>query len=313
MERLEAMRIFVSVAEARSFAAAARKLSLSPASTTRAVSSLEKQVGALLLSRTTRAVHLTPAGARYLEDCKRILAEIAEAEQSAAGLHGEPRGQITVTASAMFGRMVVAPLVLEFLNRHAAMNARLLLWDRIVDLAEEGIDVAVRIAHLADSASTAIRVGSVRRVLCAAPKYLAAHGRPTKPADLADREAIAFVNGTGVAGWSFALGSKAATVTPRAQLVVNSAEVAVQAAVGGRGFVRLLSYQVVPELERGELVVVLEEFEPPPVPVHVVHLEGRRAAARVRAFVDFAVAELRAHRALHHDARPAASKGRARR
>jgi DNA-binding transcriptional LysR family regulator len=310
VERLDAMRIFVTVGEQRSFAAAARKLSISPASTTRAVSGLERRVGALLLSRTTRAVNLTEAGARYLEDCKRILAEVADAEQSAAGLHSEPRGQISVTGSTMFGRMFVAPMVLEFLQRHAEMSARLLLLDRVVDLAEEGIDVAVRIAHLPDSGSSAIRVGSVRRVLCAAPSYLAKHGRPKNPGDLAKHQAVAFSADASAAGWSFAGPSRIATVTPRAPLVVNSAEVAVQAAVAGRGFARLLSYQVVPELQRGELVVLLREFEPAPIPVSIVHLEGPRAAGRVRAFVEFAVATLRSHPALGFGAGRATTRGK---
>ena len=295
MDRLESMRVFVAVAEAEGFAPAARRLAMSPAAVTRAVAALEERIGAQLLRRTTRIVRLTEAGGRFLADCKRILAEIDEAESSAAGSHAEPRGQLAVTAPVMFGRMYVAPVALDFLARHPRVTTRLLFLDRVVDLIDEGLDVAIRIAHLPDSSLRAVQVGSVRRVVCAAPAYLAARGTPRTPADLARHDAIGFSVGALAEPWAFAYGE---TVSPPAQLVVNSNDVAIAAAIAGRGVARVLSYQIAPELRAGTLEIVLADFEPPRVPISVVYAEARRAAAKVRAFVDFAVERFRADASL---------------
>ena len=299
MDRYDTMRIFAAVAEEQGFARAARRLAMSPPAVSRAVFELEERIGTRLLHRTTRSVRLTEAGARYLADCKRILGEVEEAEASAAGSHAEPRGQFAVTAPVMFGRLHVAPILLDFLARHPRVTARTLLVDRIVDLMEEGLDVAVRIAHLSDSSLSAARVGLVRRVVCASPDYLAARGTPQTPAELAHHDAIAFSQATEPQQWSFAAGAGVVTVEPPAQLTVNTADVAIAAAVAGRGLTRVLSYQIAAELRAGQIEIVLAEFEPPPLPIHIVHLEGRRAAARVRAFVDFAVERLRADRSLN--------------
>ena len=290
------MRVFVAVAEAQGFAPAARRLAMSPPAVTRAISALEERIGTRLLHRTTRIVRLTEAGNRFLADCKRILGEIEEAEASAAGSHAEPRGQLAVTAPVMFGRMYVAPIVLDFLAHHPRVTARMLFLDRLADLIDEGLDVAVRIAHLPDSSLHAVRVGSVRRVVCASPDYLAARGTPQTPADLSQHDAIAFALGASPEQWSFA---SSETVSPPTQLIVNSNDVAIAAAVAGRGIARVLSYQIVPELRAGKLQVVLAEFEPPPLPISLVYAEGRRAAAKVRVFVDFAVERLRADRSLN--------------
>ncbi|WP_437631872.1 LysR family transcriptional regulator [Sorangium sp. So ce854] len=293
MDRLDTMRVFVAVAEETGFAPAARRLSMSPPAVTRAISALEERIGTRLLQRSTRVVRLTEAGARFLADCKRILGEIEEAEASAAGSHAELRGQIGVTAPVTFGRMFVAPAVFDFLARHPRVSARTLLVDRVVDMLDEGLDVAVRIAHLPDSSLSAIRVGSVRLVVCASPDYLAARGAPGTPADLGRLDTIALSQAASPAEWSFASGGRVEKVLPPSQLLVNTADVAIAAAVAGRGLARVLSYQAGPELRAGRLRIVLPAFEPPPVPVHVVHPEGRRAAARVRAFVDFLVERLR--------------------
>ncbi|WP_437672864.1 LysR family transcriptional regulator [Sorangium sp. So ce131] len=293
MDRLETMRVFVAVAEEEGFAPAARRLRMSPPAVTRAVSALEERIGTRLLHRTTRIVRLTEAGARFLADCKRILGEIEEAEASAAGSHAELRGQLAVTAPVMFGRMFVAPVLFDFLSRHPGVSARTLLVDRVVDLLEEGLDVAVRIAHLPDSSLSAIRVGAVRRVVCASPGYLAARGAPRTPADLARFDTISFSLAGSPVEWVFGSGAKVERIDPPSQLVVNTVDVGIAAALAGRGLVRVLSYQIGPELSDGRLEIVLSEFEPPPVPIHVVHPEGRRAAARVRAFVDFLVERLR--------------------
>ncbi|MDR6289536.1 MULTISPECIES: LysR family transcriptional regulator [Inquilinus] len=298
MDRLDSMRIFVAVAETGGFATAARRLVLSPPAVTRAVAAVEDRVGARLLHRTTRIVRLTEAGARFLEDCRRILAEVEEAEAAAAGLHAEPRGQVSITAPVLFGRLHVAPILFDVGIRHPLMVVRSFFIDRVVNLAEEGYDVAVRIAELPDSGLSAIRVGTVRRVVCASPAYLAAHGVPQTPADLADHDAIPFGQGVAARDWVFRRGDRTETVTPRARLIVNQADVAVAAAVAGHGLTRVLSYQMAADHRAGRLQTVLEDFEPPPIPIHVVHQEGRRATARVRALVDLVAAGLRADPAL---------------
>src|SRR5262245_21178302 len=207
MDRLETMRVFVAVAEERGFAPAARRLALSPPAVTRAIAALEQRVGVRLLQRTTRVVRLTEAGTRYLADCKRILADLETAETAAAASQVEPSGELVITAPIVFGRMFVAPLLLEFVSRHAQVSARTLLADHVVDLVENGVDVAVRIARLPDSSLTALKVGSVRRLLCASPAYLAARGTPRTPADLAAHDTIVFASsGAAQTEWDFGAG-----------------------------------------------------------------------------------------------------------
>ena len=299
MDHFESMRTFVAVAEASSFASAARQLAQSPPAVTRAVAALEERIGARLLHRTTRSVRLTDAGTRYLGDAKRILAELEEAEASAAGAHAAPQGQLAITAPVMFGRMHVAPVVLDFLARHPAVSVRLMLADRLVDLMEEGLEVAVRIAHLEDSSLTAVRVGEVRRVVCASPAFLAKQGRPRTPADVTRATIVTFATGPAPAPWVFAKDGAVERMHPPARFSANSNDVTIAAAEAGAGFVRALSYQVAPQLRAGTLEIVLPDYEEPPLPVHVVHVAGRRASARVRAFVDLAVDRLRRDPALN--------------
>jgi DNA-binding transcriptional LysR family regulator len=301
MDRLQTMSVFVAVAEEAGFAAAARRLSLSPPSVTRAVSELERRLGAKLLHRTTRSVQVTDAGQRYLADCRRILTEIEEVDRHAAGIHAPPRGAVTVTASVLFGRMVMAPILLELLDRYPEISLTSLFVDRVVHMVEEGIDVAIRIAVLPDSSLSAVRVGSVRRVLCAAPGYLDARGRPDTPSDLAGHETIDFVNMTPGGDWTFEADGKVQRFRPRTRLRVNSADPAIAAAVGGRGITRVLSYMIAEELAAGSLELVLDRFAPPAVPVHVVHKEPGQTSARVRAVVDHLVERLRASGALDHE------------
>lgn len=299
MDSLDSLRVFVAVAEARGFAPAARKLGFSPPAVTRAIGALEQRIGAQLLQRTTRLVRLTEVGQRFYEDCRRILAELADAEAEAGGAFASPQGQLGVTAPALFGRMHVAPVLLDFLDRHAGVTARALFVDRIVNLHDEGFDVAVRIAHLPDSGLTAVRVGAVRRVVVASPQYLDAHGEPRTPAELAQHAAIGFsLNANPGEPWSFyPPGHKQRADRelhlPKLPLVTNASEVGIAAALRGRGLVRALSYQVAADVEAGRLRIVLAEHEPEPIPVQVVHVAGRKAPAKVRAFVDFAVEQLR--------------------
>ncbi|MCG5246650.1 LysR family transcriptional regulator [Methylorubrum extorquens] len=293
MDRLQGMRVFVRVAESGGFAGAARALSMSPAAVTRAVAALEAVIGARLFIRTTRSVKLTEAGGRYLEDCRRILAEIAEAEATAAGSTATPTGVLTLTAPVQFGRLYVLPVVTDYLARHPAVAVRALFLDRIVNLIEEGIDVGVRIGHLADSGLTATRVGSVRRVVCAAPGYLERHGVPETPRDLRDHAVIGASIPGALPEWRFGPEGRT-TVGVHARLVCNTVDASLAAAVDGWGIARLLSYQVAPAVAEGRLRILLSEDEEAPVPIHVVSPEGRRAPAKTRAFVDLAAARLRA-------------------
>jgi DNA-binding transcriptional LysR family regulator len=293
MDQLDSMRVFIAVAESGGFAPAARLMRVSPPVVTRAIAALERRLGARLLNRTTRQMHLTETGLQFLADCKRIVAELQEAEALARNAHVEPQGLLAVTAPVMFGRMHIAPLLFDFLERHPKVDARAMFADRIVNLIEEGFDVALRIDTLADSSLTAIKVGTVRRVVVASPAYLAANGTPRTPADVEHHRAI----GSGRAPWRFR-GATASTPQPRMQLTVNGGDVAIACALAGHGLARPLSYQVDQELRDGRLQVVLAGFEPPGLPVQLVYPEGRQAAAKVRAFVDFATTRLRAHPAL---------------
>ncbi|ACS42545.1 MULTISPECIES: LysR family transcriptional regulator [Methylorubrum] len=293
MDRLQGMRVFVRVAESGGFAGAARALSMSPAAVTRAVAALEAVIGARLFIRTTRSVKLTEAGGRYLEDCRRILAEIAEAEAAAAGSTATPTGVLTLTAPVQFGRLYVLPVVTDYLTRHPAVTVRALFLDRIVNLIEEGIDVGVRIGHLADSGLTATRVGSVRRVVCAAPSYLERHGVPETPRDLRDHAVIGASNPGTLPEWRFGPEGRT-TVGVHARLVCNTVDAALAAALDGWGIARLLSYQVASAVAEGRLRILLTDDEEAPVPIHVVSPGGRRAPAKTRAFVDLAAARLRA-------------------
>jgi DNA-binding transcriptional LysR family regulator len=299
VDRLECMRVFVAVAETGGFAAGARRLGVSPPVVTRAIASLEEHLGAQILTRTTRKVRLTEPGARYLEDCRRLLSELEDAESAVSGSYSEPRGSLAITASVMFGRLYVAPLLLDFLARHPQVDARLLLNDHVVDLIDERLDLAVRIAKLSDSSLTALRVGEVRRVVCASPAYLRKHGTPRTPKDLADFPAVVFAPGRSAPSWLFEGPSGKVSVRPRAQLLTNASEVGIQAALAGHGLTRVLSYMIAPEVRAGRLRLVLQEHEPEPLPIHLLYREGRRAPARIRAFVDFATHRLRADLALN--------------
>jgi DNA-binding transcriptional LysR family regulator len=301
------MTTFVAVAEAGGFAAAARRLGVSPPVVTRGVSSLEAHLGAKVLTRTTRKVKLTEAGARYPEDCRRVLAELDDIEAAVSGDYAELRGVLALTASVMFGRLYVAPILLDFLAEHPQLNARVVLSDRVLDLIDEGLNVAVRIAKLNDSSLTALRVGEVRRVVCASPAYLRKHGVPKTPEDLARFDAIAFAPERSSPSWSFDSKRGKITVRPRAQLLANASEIGIQGALAGRGVTRVLSYMVASELRAGRLKLVLEEYEPEPLPIHVVYREGRRAPARVRAFADYTAQRLRADLSLNPRAKRARS------
>lgn len=295
MDLLQAMKVFVKVAETGSFAKAGRELHMSPPAVTRAIATLEEHIGVRLLTRTTRSVKMTEAGNRYFDDCRRILSDIDDAESSAAGSHAKPTGTLIVTGPAMFGQMHILPVLLEYLDRFPSVTGRSVFVDRVVNIIEEGMDVAIRIGHLPVSGLSAIKVGSVKRVVCGAPAYFEKYGMPQVPADLARHRVIASTGAWVSLEWHFGR-EKKTSITVRPRLLCNTNEAAIAAAEQGWGLTRLLSYQVAPALREGRLQAVLSEHEEQAMPIHVVHAEGRRAAAKVRAFVDLAVERLRGNR-----------------
>jgi len=293
-DRFDALTIFVAVAEQQSFAEAARQLSRSPASVTRTVAALEERLQTRLFNRTTRSVALTDAGARCLESCRRLLATYDELEALNVGERIEPRGWINVTAPVMFGRLHVLPLVQSFLGEYPQVDLRLLLLDRVVSLVDEGLDLGVRVGQLPDSSLRAVRVGQVRRVVCATPQYIARHGVPATPRDLGSHSLVACTAVTPIPDrWTFhgRSGASSVTVTPR--LVVNTIAAAVDAALNGLGLTCIRSYQMEPHAAAGLLQTVLVEYEPPPAPIHIVHPAGRHLPAKVRLFLDHAADGLR--------------------
>jgi DNA-binding transcriptional LysR family regulator len=294
MDRLQAMAVFARVAELGGLAAAGRKLGLSPAAVTRAVAGLEAHLGARLLTRTTRRVRLTEAGTSYLADVRRILLEIAEAEAAASGSHGTARGRLRVTAPTQFGRLHLGPALPGFLDRFGEVEVELLLLDRVVDLVEEGIDAALRIGTLEQGSLVALRLGHVRRVVVGAPAYLARLGEPQVPGDLAAHRLIAPTTLMRGDAWGFVVDGAPRAVPVRARLRTSQPDVAIDAARAGHGLTRVPIYQVAEALRQGTLRIVLAAFEEPPLPVSLVTVEGRGAAARVRAFVDWMVPRLRA-------------------
>lgn len=295
MDRLQLMTVFVAVAEEQSFAGGARRLNMSPPAVTRAIAALEDRLGIKLLTRTTRYVRVTDAGQRYLEDARRIINEVDEADEAAAGINAEPRGQLAITAPVLFGKLFVLPGIVDYLQRYPDMEISAVFLDRIVNLLEEGFDVGIRIGELPDSSMKAIRVGSIRRVVCASPAYLAKHGAPEKPSDLANHLVVAASAVSPAIEWKFAEGL---VVRVKPRLTVTSNDSAIAAVLLGMGVTRLLSYQIASYQASGQLQTILSEFEPEPLPIHVIHREGRYASAKVRSFVDLIVAKLRSDQAL---------------
>lgn len=294
MDRMRSIQVFIAVADDQGFASAARRLNMSPPAVTRSVSMLEDHLGARLFTRTTRSVRLTDVGKRFLEDGRRVLLELEEAEQAAAGSHSEPTGELNITASALLGRMFVTPILGEFLNSHPKVNARTMYVDRVVNLIDEGLDVGIRIGDLPDSSLSAVRCGSVRQVVFGAPKYIKKHGLPQHPRDLADHALIQSLAVTPSREWAFQVNGTRTSVHVNPRVQMNTNDATIEMALGGWGLSRVISYQISPFIEAGRLQIVLDEFELPPMPIHVVHQEGRMVSGKVRAFVDFLVERLRA-------------------
>ena len=292
------MQVFVAVAEEQGFAAAARRLNQSAPAVTRAVAGLEEHLGVKLLNRTTRHVRATEAGERYLEDARRILAEVQAAEEAAAGINAAPRGRLVVTAPLLFGRRYVMPGIVDYLRRYPEVQVDALFLDRTVKLVEEGVDVGLRIGELPDSSLRALRVGAVRRVLVASPDYLETRGIPDTPHGLSEHTVIASNAGNYAPGWRFHFpdGEESVRVQPR--LTVTSNDSAIEAALQGLGITRLLSYQAADEIAAGRLVTLLEAFEPPASPVHIIHRSGPRSPGKIRVFIDLIAERIRTEPAL---------------
>ena len=293
MNRLESMSVFVAVVEAGSLSAAARQLGMPLATVSRKVAELEAHLKSRLLHRTTRQLSLTDVGASYLAACRRILEEIGEAERAATGEYAVPKGELTVTAPIVFGRLHIVPVVAEFLAQYPEISVNLMLTDRVVHLMEEQCDVAVRIGDLPDSSLKALQVGTVRRVVCASPHYLQTHGEPTTPQALTDHSCITFEVLSSVGAWAFGAGKAQQTVPVHSRLSVNTAEAAITAATLGVGVIRVLSYQVADAVQKGDLQVVLQPYESAALPISLVHKGQAPLPLKVRAFLDFVTPRLR--------------------
>jgi DNA-binding transcriptional LysR family regulator len=294
MDRLEAMSILLTVVDAGSLSAAARRLGMPLPTVSRKVAELEAHLRTRLLHRTTRQLSLTEAGAAYVAACRRILDDVGEAERIATGEYAAPKGELAVTAPIVFGRLHIVPVVAEFLVQYPEIRVKLLLTDRVVHLMEEQIDAALRIGDLPDSTLMASRVGMVRTVVCGSPAYLARRGVPARPEELAAHDCISFDVLESRRAWMFGDGKSAMSVPVISRLEVNTAEAAIAAATSGVGLVRVLSYQVADAVGNGALDVVLQDYESAPLPVSLVHKGQTPLPRKLRAFLDFAAPRLRA-------------------
>jgi DNA-binding transcriptional LysR family regulator len=296
MDRLEAMSLLVSVAEAGSLSAASRKLGVPLPTVSRKISDLETHLNTRLLIRSTRKLALTDSGAAYVAAARRILDEVSEAERAASGEHAAPRGELVITAPIVFGRLHVLPVIAEFLDQWPEIDIRLVLSDRNLHLIDDHVDIAVRIGALADSALVSTRVGVVRSVVCGSPAYFAAHGVPKRPEDLSRLTAVTFNSLSSPQHWIFPdpKSKRELHVPMRSRLTVNTAEAAIDGAATGLGVTRVLSYQVAQAILDGRIQIVLADYEPEPAPVSLIHGPRGLTPLKVRMALDFAAPRLRA-------------------
>lgn len=294
MDRLDAMSVFMTVVEAGSFSDASRRLGMPIATVSRKVAELESHLRTQLLKRSARRLTLTDSGRSYLTACRRIMEQVEEAERDASGEYRQPVGELAVTAPSPLGHMHLMPIALEFMAAYPDIHLRLLLSDRVVNMIEEDMDVAIRIGELHDSSMIATRVGSIRNVVCASPRYFSRHGRPKKPQDLEKHDCITIDELASSRGWKFLDGAGKEVVVPvRSKLDVSSSEAAILAAVAEVGVIRVMSYKTREAMDAGQLEVVLEDFEPAPWPVNILYTSRRLLPMKLRAFVDFTVPRLR--------------------
>jgi DNA-binding transcriptional LysR family regulator len=293
MDRLESMKIFVKVVEGGSLSAASRKLNVPLATISRKVSGLESHLKIKLLVRTTRHLELTDGGRIYLASCQRILEEVASAERVATGEYTSPKGNLTITAPVVFGKFHILPIVTDFLMAYPEIDIRLILSDRVVDMIEERVDVAVRMGKLTDSSNIAKEVGVIREVVCASPAYFKKHGLPKKLEDLSKHNCVTFDRLGEASEWSFQKGKITKTIQVHSRLTVSSSEAAMEAAISGIGLTRVLSYQVLNHLKTGKLLPALVEHESDGWPVSLIFPGGRSLPLKLRAFLDFATPRLK--------------------
>ena len=285
MDRIDAMAAFVAVADLEGFAPAARKLGLSPSNVTRLIAALEDRLGARLLQRTTRSVTLTDVGARYLERARRILSDVEEAEISAQAERMAPSGRLVVSAPIGFGRIHVSPVMSRYLKRYPDVSGELRLSDRMINLVEDGVDLAVRIGQLADSSLVARVVGDMRRIVVASKDYLKQRGEPGTPADIVAHDTIQF----GASDWHFVEDGREVRVACTPRFITNSADAAIWHAEQDGGLTRVMAYQAAEVIKAGRLKIVLTKFEQPPLPIHIVYPTSRLLSAKVRTFVDLVI------------------------
>jgi DNA-binding transcriptional LysR family regulator len=287
------MRVLLAVVDAGSLSAAGRKLGMPLATVSRKISDLEAHLKARLLIRSTRGLNLTDAGRAYVAACRRILDEVHEAERAVAGEYHAPRGEVVVTAPIVFGRLHVLPVICEFLRVYPEVNVRLALGDRVVNLLEDQVELAVRIGALPDSGLTGTSLGRIRRVVCASPAYLAEHGMPRHPRDLGTHQCVSFEMFAAADAWRFQVDGRELTVPIHSRMAVTTAEAAIDAAVAGVGVSCVLSYQAEPAVRAGQLELLLRSFEPAPLPVSFLYSGQRLLPLKLRALLDFAAPRLR--------------------
>jgi DNA-binding transcriptional LysR family regulator len=294
MDRLEAMSIFLTVVEAGSLSAAARRLHAPLATVSRKVSDLESHLRTKLFNRSSHKLVLTEAGSSYVAACKRILADVTEAEYAASGEYAAPTGELTVTAPVDLGRIHLIPILAEFLKAYPKIDVHLVLNDRVMSLSEDQIDVALRMGALPDSTLKALRLGVIRRVFCASPAYLAARGTPRTPNELAGHDCVSYTALLLPDVWRFPSDKTNLAVRVHSRLIVSSAEAACEAARAGIGITPAAFHLIEEALEAGTLTTLLDDFEPPAWPVSLVYVAGRFLPIKLRAFLDFAAPRLKA-------------------
>lgn len=295
MDKLNAMQTFIEVAKHQSFVEASKQLNVSAPAVSRAIAWLESRLKIKLFHRTTRHVRLTESGARYLADVKKILEQIETAETTAAGVHAAPKGLLTVTAPVLFGQKYISPIINEYLALYPEVKIKALFNDRVSGMVEEDLDLAIRIGHLADSNLYATEVGRVRRVICASPGYLKAHGEPQSPVDLKAHQIIFAANFEASGSWHFSHAGKPEHIKLEPRLYCSHNAAAIAAAVAGVGITRVMSYQVAEELEQGSLRRLLPAFEEASLPINVVRVDGRDANRKVQTFLELATARISAN------------------
>ena len=294
MDRFDAIRTLLAAVDGGSLSAASRKLGMPLPTVSRKVSELEAHLGTQLVVRTSRKLRLTDAGSAFVMAGRRVLEDLDAAERAAAGEYRAPRGDLLVTASIMFGKIYLTPIVLAFLAAYQEVNVRVVLADHVIDLVENHIDVAVRIGRLPDSGLVATRVGDIHWVICASPAYLEAHARPATPDDLAHHRCIGFEGLQMVRTWPFGRGGDARTVPIEPRFSANTADAVIEAAIAGIGIARLTSYQAARSIREGQLISLLRGYAPEPLPVHLVHTGPPLLPLKMRAFLDFAGPRLKA-------------------